>query len=538
MKRTITSILAIIVLTLTVMTALVSCNDATSDGGEGSTTPADTSAADTSAADTTAAGISVPVTDNPEVSLRSVTNATYTVQESTETFELAPVLAGSFRDVVKYREGEQGFKGSAGIEIQPEASIRWFAITSADWGEYTPEVLSKNYIALDAKVPDMSAYDDEYFERYALALVEVCTQYCDFHYDVSSGSATGYDGESIPFIHLTQTYPTDESVPRPEMYGRYFFVVGLYKSYDGQNLKVSYTKTRREGVPTADRSVKYADPLVTGSFKEAIDYQKQNSENGKIRFFVVDSGDWGDYTFRDFRADDRTALERLSGLSNGFFEDKAILLVDIRSASMANQYEVSFREEGGMARVDISQTYPTGNPNDAVDWTVGNDLYAFDISRECLRYSIAYTVSTPNPDYSYATTVSAVGSAGDLSDGLGDVFYAFYAKKYAAAVITSAEGADRFKDRYGFDLTAYDSSFFEDHYILLTMVTCPFDSSYSVELGGHVGDNIWVLINNGAPEEVKPEGTTTTDTPGLITSFFEMPGKYSNEGVLFEKTHP
>ena len=401
MKRAITTILAIIFLTLTASSALVSCQNVTPDGGEGSTTPADTSAADTSAADTTAAGISVPVTDNPEVSERSVTNATYTVEEFTEKFELAPVLAGSFRDVVKYREGEQGFKGSVGIEIQPDASIRWFVITSADWGEYTPEVLSKNYIALDAKVPDMSAYDDEYFERYALALVEVCTQYCDFHYDVSSGSATGYDGESIPFIHLTQTYPTDESVPRPEMYGRYFFAFGLNESYDGQNLRVSYTARQWEKKQAADEDVKSAFPVMSGSFKDIIEYRNQFSKGGMIngvRFFIINSGDWGEYTVQDFRADHngcRDVLARVAELGDRFFEDKVILLVDIRSPSLANKYDVSYREENGMPMVDIVQTYPTGSPGEFADCMIGSDLFAFELSSAAAMYSVGFTFSAP-----------------------------------------------------------------------------------------------------------------------------------------------
>ena len=41
MKRTITTILAIILLTLTAASALVSCQNVTPDGGDGGTTPAD-----------------------------------------------------------------------------------------------------------------------------------------------------------------------------------------------------------------------------------------------------------------------------------------------------------------------------------------------------------------------------------------------------------------------------------------------------------------------------------------------------------------
>ena len=398
MKRTITTILAIILLTLTAASALVSCQNVTPDGGEGSTTPADTSAADTSAADTTAAGISVPVTDNPEVSERSVTNATYTVEEFTEKFELAPVLAGSFRDVVKYREGEQGFKGSVGIEIQPDASIRWFVVTSADWGEYTPEVLSKNYAALDAGVPDMSKYDDEYFEKYALALVEVSTQYCDFSFDVRRGSGMDSDGESIPLIHLTQTYPTDESVPRPEMYGRYFFAVGLYKSYDGQNLQVSYTKRQWEEQQSADEDVKSAFPVMAGSFKDIIEYRNQFSRGGMIngvRFFIINSGDWGEYTAQDFRAGENGPLAWISELNDDFFKDKVIILVEIRSASTAHTYDVSCREENEAARVDIVQTYPTGNPDEFVNCMEGTDLYAFELSSIASLYNVGYTFFRP-----------------------------------------------------------------------------------------------------------------------------------------------
>ena len=458
MKRTITTILAIIFLTLTAASALVSCQNVTPDGGEGSTTPAD----DPDAGKPEWSGYSRPnVPERFECEFEFDLSGIYPVSVSDEMAELA-VNYENISD-----EENSAFRGPIFLVNSYEELVALDKI-------FTPTFPGYGLTNFQLK------YGSHDFEKNALVIAYFyassgSNRYAMSHVDISDGALV---------INILQV------------------LSGITCDSAGWTAVISVPREKLAGVTDYGINISYGDVYEESDADDTTPaYFMLLDENLYMLDFGTEDGrrSWGKYSIEWEDVDRLTLTDDESGESYVF---------DISDPA------------GNVFRYVAEES--TAEHNGLCDGDGFEDVLA---PPEWATDHKPLKIATLG-----VTDLMAGGSAGEICDQMESIFYRLTssAKGYCAVAVTAPDGADRLKERYGYDVTAYGDEFFEKNYILVVIYKYPVQDKVEMQLLGY---------DSYAPKV----GITVTHYEGDIHSYlivnkvelFEVPSEAFTGRVVF-----
>ncbi len=221
--------------------------------------------------------------------------------------------------------------------------------------------------------------------------------------------------------------------------------------------------------------------------------------------------------------------------------DKGRYMLDFGTADNKRSFGIYEFERGNVNRLTLTDDESKGS-------------YVFDISDyNTFRYvanestaenfgigdAFSQILKTPDRVTQYkqlkgadisVTDVADSGSAGEICDRLEALLQNAFpsTKKFAAVTVTSADGADRLKERYGYDMTAYDDSFFEKNYVLIAFFLHPTDDGVELRLLGYdnYAPRVGVRVTGSDSEMFSPEYD-------MSVGMFEVPTEFMTGRVVF-----